>query len=91
MQHPQRLNSWVAFIRLYLAYHKEERIDVLQPAQDPFLMPPFRKALATGPGPLASGSTPSTSSAYNGSASEVPNTIPEAPCGGHITQTPPSR
>ncbi|XP_029582714.1 uncharacterized protein LOC115170590 [Salmo trutta] len=58
-----------AFIRRYLAYRKEERIDVLQLAQDPFLMPPFRKALATGPGPLALGSTPSTSSAYNSSAS----------------------
>uniref|UniRef100_A0A673ZLV2 non-specific serine/threonine protein kinase n=1 Tax=Salmo trutta TaxID=8032 RepID=A0A673ZLV2_SALTR len=58
-----------AFIRRCLAYRKEERIDVLQLAQDPFLMPPFRKALATGAGPLASGSTPSTSSAYNSSAS----------------------
>ncbi|XP_029601633.1 uncharacterized protein LOC115185525 isoform X1 [Salmo trutta] len=78
-----------AFIRLYLAYHKEERIDVLQLAQDPFLMPPFRKALATGPGPLASGSTPSTSSAYTAvPRTEAPNTIPEGPCGGHITQTP---
>uniref|UniRef100_A0AAZ3NZN8 non-specific serine/threonine protein kinase n=1 Tax=Oncorhynchus tshawytscha TaxID=74940 RepID=A0AAZ3NZN8_ONCTS len=58
-----------AFIRRCLAYRKEERIDVLQLAQDPFLMPPFRKALATGAGPLVSGSTPSTSSAYNSSAS----------------------
>uniref|UniRef100_A0A4W5JID9 non-specific serine/threonine protein kinase n=1 Tax=Hucho hucho TaxID=62062 RepID=A0A4W5JID9_9TELE len=58
-----------AFIRRCLAYRKEERIDVLQLAQDSFLMPPFRKALATGAGPLASGSTPSTSSAYNSSAS----------------------
>ncbi|XP_029582758.1 uncharacterized protein LOC115170650 [Salmo trutta] len=58
-----------AFIRRYLAYRKEERIDVLQLAQDPFLMPPFRKALATEPGTLASGSMPSTSSAYNSSAS----------------------
>ncbi|KAK6329099.1 hypothetical protein J4Q44_G00010770 [Coregonus suidteri] len=58
-----------AFIRRCLAYRKEERIDVLQLAQDPFLMPPFRKALATGAGPLASGSTPSTSSAFNSSAS----------------------
>ncbi|XP_055733606.1 serine/threonine-protein kinase tousled-like 2 isoform X2 [Salvelinus fontinalis] len=56
-----------AFIRRYLANRKEESIDVLQLAQDPFLMPPFCKALATGPGPLASGSTPST--AYNSSAS----------------------
>uniref|UniRef100_A0A8C7PJ54 non-specific serine/threonine protein kinase n=1 Tax=Oncorhynchus mykiss TaxID=8022 RepID=A0A8C7PJ54_ONCMY len=82
-----------AFIRRCLAYRKEERIDVLQLAQDPFLMPPFRKALATGahrraaagprplphapfckalatgPLPLASGSTPSTPSAYNSSGS----------------------
>ncbi|KAK6302132.1 hypothetical protein J4Q44_G00281850 [Coregonus suidteri] len=56
-----------SFIRRCLAYRKEERIDVLQLAQDPFLMPSYRKALATrAGGPLASGST---SSAYNNSAS----------------------
>uniref|UniRef100_A0A6Q2Z3G7 non-specific serine/threonine protein kinase n=1 Tax=Esox lucius TaxID=8010 RepID=A0A6Q2Z3G7_ESOLU len=60
-----------AFIRRCLAYRKEERIDVRQLAQDSFLMPHIRKALATGTGagPLSSGSTPSTSNTYNSSAS----------------------
>ncbi|KAJ7984582.1 hypothetical protein DPEC_G00356280 [Dallia pectoralis] len=60
-----------AFIRRCLAYRKEERIDVRQLAQDPFLMPHIRKALAsgTGGGPPLSGSAASTSSTYNSSAS----------------------
>ncbi|KAL0984410.1 hypothetical protein UPYG_G00141050 [Umbra pygmaea] len=60
-----------AFIRRCLAYRKEEHIDVRQLAQDPFLMPHIRKALTTGTGGMApaTGSTPSTSSAYNNSAS----------------------
>uniref|UniRef100_A0A3Q3KFS7 non-specific serine/threonine protein kinase n=2 Tax=Monopterus albus TaxID=43700 RepID=A0A3Q3KFS7_MONAL len=36
-----------AFIRRCLAYHKEDRVDVLQLASDPFLMPHIRKALGS--------------------------------------------
>ena len=56
-----------AFIRRCLAYRKEDRIDVLQLASDPFLMPHIRKSLGTS-GPLAP-PMPSTSSSYNSSAS----------------------
>ncbi|XP_053269092.1 serine/threonine-protein kinase tousled-like 2 isoform X1 [Pleuronectes platessa] len=41
-----------AFIRRCLAYHKEDRVDVLQLASDPFLMPHIRKALGSS-APLA--------------------------------------
>ncbi|KAK7919559.1 hypothetical protein WMY93_010843 [Mugilogobius chulae] len=34
-----------AFIRRCLAYHKEDRVDVLQLASDPFLMPHIRRTL----------------------------------------------
>ncbi|XP_071375622.1 serine/threonine-protein kinase tousled-like 2 isoform X1 [Centroberyx affinis] len=57
-----------AFIRRCLAYRKEDRVDVLQLASDPFLMPHIRKALGTSGGPLAP-PIPSTSSSYNSSAS----------------------
>lgn len=52
-----------AFIRRCLAYHKEDRVDVLQLASDPFLMPHVRKALGTSV-PLAP-ALPSTSSCYS--------------------------
>uniref|UniRef100_H3D1Y6 non-specific serine/threonine protein kinase n=1 Tax=Tetraodon nigroviridis TaxID=99883 RepID=H3D1Y6_TETNG len=52
-----------AFIRRCLAYHKEDRVDVLQLASDPFLMPHVRKALGSS-GPLAP-ALPSTSSCYS--------------------------
>ncbi|KAM6964260.1 serine/threonine-protein kinase tousled-like 2 isoform 2-T2 [Tautogolabrus adspersus] len=57
-----------AFIRRCLAYHKEDRVDVLQLASDPFLMPHIRKALGSStllPPPL-----PSTSSVFSSSASD---------------------
>ncbi|KAM9837360.1 serine/threonine-protein kinase tousled-like 2 isoform 1-T1 [Aulostomus maculatus] len=57
-----------AFIRRCLAYHKEDRVDVLQLASDPFLMPHIRKALASNTTPLAP-PIPSTSGCYGGSAS----------------------
>uniref|UniRef100_A0A667ZHE7 non-specific serine/threonine protein kinase n=1 Tax=Myripristis murdjan TaxID=586833 RepID=A0A667ZHE7_9TELE len=57
-----------AFIRRCLAYRKEDRVDVLQLASDPFLMPHIRKALGTSSTPLAP-PIPSTSSCYNSSAS----------------------
>ncbi|XP_062269775.1 serine/threonine-protein kinase tousled-like 2 isoform X1 [Platichthys flesus] len=41
-----------AFIRRCLAYRKEDRVDVLQLASDPFLMPHIRKALGSS-APLA--------------------------------------
>ncbi|KAM9424553.1 serine/threonine-protein kinase tousled-like 2 isoform 2-T2 [Pholidichthys leucotaenia] len=56
-----------AFIRRCLAYHKEDRVDVLQLASDPFLMPHIRKALGSST-PLAP-PTPSTSSCFSSSAS----------------------
>lgn len=52
-----------AFIRRCLAYHKEDRVDVLQLASDPFLMPHVRKALGNSV-PLAP-ALPSTSSCYS--------------------------
>lgn len=57
-----------AFIRRCLAYHKEDRVDVLQLASDPFLMPHIRKALGSST-PLAP-PLPSTSSCYSSSASD---------------------
>ncbi|XP_039990791.1 serine/threonine-protein kinase tousled-like 2 isoform X1 [Xiphias gladius] len=57
-----------AFIRRCLAYHKEDRVDVLQLASDPFLKPHIRKALGSST-PLAP-PTPSTSSCYSSSASD---------------------
>ncbi|XP_034415039.1 serine/threonine-protein kinase tousled-like 2 isoform X1 [Cyclopterus lumpus] len=56
-----------AFIRRCLAYHKEDRVDVLQLASEPFLMPHIRKALASST-PQAP-PLPSTSSCYGSSAS----------------------
>ncbi|XP_034716111.1 serine/threonine-protein kinase tousled-like 2 isoform X1 [Etheostoma cragini] len=56
-----------SFIRRCLAYHKEDRVDVLQLASDPFLMPHNRKALASST-PQAP-PLPSTSSCYGSSAS----------------------
>uniref|UniRef100_A0AAQ4Q2V3 non-specific serine/threonine protein kinase n=1 Tax=Gasterosteus aculeatus aculeatus TaxID=481459 RepID=A0AAQ4Q2V3_GASAC len=56
-----------AFIRRCLAYHKEGRVDVLQLASDPFLMPHIRKALASST-PQAP-PLPSTSGCYGSSAS----------------------
>uniref|UniRef100_H2UCJ5 non-specific serine/threonine protein kinase n=1 Tax=Takifugu rubripes TaxID=31033 RepID=H2UCJ5_TAKRU len=52
-----------AFIRRCLAYHKEDRLDVLQLASDPFLMPHIRKALGNS-APLAP-ALPSTSSCHS--------------------------
>ncbi|XP_053196704.1 serine/threonine-protein kinase tousled-like 2 isoform X1 [Scomber japonicus] len=57
-----------AFIRRCLAYHKEDRVDVLQLASDPFLMPHNRKALGSNT-PVAP-PIPSTSSFYSSNASE---------------------
>lgn len=57
-----------AFIRRCLAYHKEDRVDVLQLASDPFLMPHIRKALGSNT-PVAP-PIPSTSSCYSSNASE---------------------
>ncbi|XP_038154662.1 serine/threonine-protein kinase tousled-like 2 isoform X2 [Cyprinodon tularosa] len=56
-----------AFIRRCLAYHKEDRVDVLQLASDPFLMPNIRKAL--GSNTALALPSPSTSSCYSSSAS----------------------
>uniref|UniRef100_A0A3Q1EK20 non-specific serine/threonine protein kinase n=1 Tax=Acanthochromis polyacanthus TaxID=80966 RepID=A0A3Q1EK20_9TELE len=56
-----------AFIRRCLAYHKEDRVDVLQLASDPFLMPHIRKTLGNST-PLAP-PIPSTSSCFGSSAS----------------------
>ncbi|XP_043958612.1 serine/threonine-protein kinase tousled-like 2 isoform X4 [Gambusia affinis] len=56
-----------AFIRRCLAYHKEDRVDVLQLASDPFLMPSIRKALGSNTTSLLP--SPSTSSCYSSSAS----------------------
>ncbi|XP_037546970.1 serine/threonine-protein kinase tousled-like 2 [Nematolebias whitei] len=56
-----------AFIRRCLAYHKEDRVDVLQLASDPFLMPSTRKAL--GSNTTLVPPCPSTSSCYSSSAS----------------------
>ncbi|MEQ2242812.1 Serine/threonine-protein kinase tousled-like 2, partial [Ilyodon furcidens] len=56
-----------AFIRRCLAYHKEDRMDVLQLASDPFLMPNIRKALGSNTAPVLP--SPSTSSCYSSSAS----------------------
>lgn len=58
-----------AFIRRCLAYHKEDRVDVLQLASDPFLMPHIRKALGNSGTPLAP-PLPSTSSCFGSSASD---------------------
>ncbi|XP_047464749.1 serine/threonine-protein kinase tousled-like 2 isoform X1 [Mugil cephalus] len=58
-----------AFIRRCLAYHKEDRVDVLQLASDPFLMPHIRKALGGGGGTPLAPPLPSTSSSYSSSAS----------------------
>ncbi|TWW81232.1 serine/threonine-protein kinase tousled-like 2 isoform X1 [Takifugu flavidus] len=52
-----------AFIRRCLAYRKEDRLDVLQLASDPFLMPHIRKALGNS-APLAP-ALPSTSSCHS--------------------------
>lgn len=52
-----------AFIRRCLAYHKEDRVDVLQLASDPFLMPHVRKAL--GNSVHLAPALPSTSSCYS--------------------------
>ncbi|KAG7227932.1 hypothetical protein INR49_013726, partial [Caranx melampygus] len=57
-----------AFIRRCLAYHKEDRVDVLQLASDPFLMPHIRKAL--GSSTTLAPPIPSTSSCYSSSASD---------------------
>ncbi|XP_012710532.2 serine/threonine-protein kinase tousled-like 2 isoform X2 [Fundulus heteroclitus] len=56
-----------AFIRRCLAYHKEDRVDVLQLASDPFLMPNIRKALSGNT--TSALPSPSTSSCYSSSAS----------------------
>lgn len=56
-----------AFIRRCLAYHKEDRVDVLQLASDPFLMPNTRKAL--GSNTTLVPPSPSTSSCYSSCAS----------------------
>uniref|UniRef100_A0A669C531 non-specific serine/threonine protein kinase n=1 Tax=Oreochromis niloticus TaxID=8128 RepID=A0A669C531_ORENI len=56
-----------AFIRRCLAYHKEDRVDVLQLASDPFLMPHIRKALGSSTPPAPP--IPSTSIEY------VPTTV----------------
>ncbi|XP_017293469.1 serine/threonine-protein kinase tousled-like 2 isoform X2 [Kryptolebias marmoratus] len=56
-----------AFIRRCLAYHKEDRVDVLQLASDPFLMPSARKALGSNTALVPP--SPSTSSFYSSSAS----------------------
>ncbi|MBN3312065.1 TLK2 kinase, partial [Atractosteus spatula] len=56
-----------AFIRRCLAYRKEDRIDVLQLASDPYLMPHIRKSVATTGTPGSA--IPSTSSSSNSSAS----------------------
>ncbi|XP_030611265.1 serine/threonine-protein kinase tousled-like 2 [Archocentrus centrarchus] len=56
-----------AFIRRCLAYHKEDRVDVLQLASDPFLMPHIRKTLGSSTPPVPP--IPSTSSCYSSSAS----------------------
>ncbi|XP_061911605.1 serine/threonine-protein kinase tousled-like 2 isoform X1 [Entelurus aequoreus] len=62
------------FIRRCLAYHKEERVDVLQLSREPYLMPTIRKALGSTGG-VAGGGAPmappfaSTSSCYGNSAS----------------------
>lgn len=57
-----------AFIRRCLAYHKEDRVDVLQLASDPFLMPHIRKALGSSTPPAPP--LPSTSSCFSSSASD---------------------
>ncbi|KAG7506404.1 serine serine/threonine-protein kinase tousled-like 2 isoform X1 [Solea senegalensis] len=56
-----------AFIRRCLAYHKEDRVDVLQLASDPFLKPHIRKTL--GSSTTLAPPAPSTSSCYSSSAS----------------------
>ncbi|XP_041829412.1 serine/threonine-protein kinase tousled-like 2 isoform X3 [Melanotaenia boesemani] len=56
-----------AFIRRCLAYHKEDRVDVLQLANDPFLMPHIRKALGSSTALVPP--SPSTSSCYSFNAS----------------------
>ncbi|XP_074519481.1 serine/threonine-protein kinase tousled-like 2 [Halichoeres trimaculatus] len=58
-----------AFIRRCLAYHKEDRVDVLQLSSDPFLLPHIRKALGSSSTQLAP-PLPSTSSVYSSSASD---------------------
>ncbi|XP_035254196.1 serine/threonine-protein kinase tousled-like 2 isoform X1 [Anguilla anguilla] len=56
-----------AFIRRCLVYRKEDRIDVLQLASDPFLMPHIRKSVSTTG--VSGTALPSTSSSSNSSAS----------------------
>ncbi|RVE59480.1 hypothetical protein OJAV_G00188840 [Oryzias javanicus] len=56
-----------AFIRRCLTYHKEDRVDVLQLASDPFLMPNIRKALGSSTALVRP--SPSTSTNYSSSAS----------------------
>uniref|UniRef100_A0A8C7XYM1 non-specific serine/threonine protein kinase n=1 Tax=Oryzias sinensis TaxID=183150 RepID=A0A8C7XYM1_9TELE len=56
-----------AFIRRCLTYHKEDRVDVLQLASDPFLMPNIRKALGSSTASVRP--SPSTSSNHSSSAS----------------------
>uniref|UniRef100_A0A7N8YEX6 non-specific serine/threonine protein kinase n=1 Tax=Mastacembelus armatus TaxID=205130 RepID=A0A7N8YEX6_9TELE len=59
-----------AFIRRCLAYHKEDRVDVLQLASDPFLMPHIRKTLSNSSSTPLAPPIPSTSSCYSSSASD---------------------
>ncbi|XP_077474089.1 serine/threonine-protein kinase tousled-like 2 [Stigmatopora argus] len=56
-----------AFIRRCLVYRKEERIDVHQLSNDPFLMPHIRKSVASSVNSAAAAA--STSSSSNSSAS----------------------
>lgn len=63
------------FIRRCLAYHKEDRVDVLQLTREPYLMPAIRKTLGgaaaanAGAPPAAPAPFPSTSGGYGNSAS----------------------
>ncbi|XP_019739048.1 serine/threonine-protein kinase tousled-like 2 isoform X3 [Hippocampus comes] len=65
------------FIRRCLAYHKEDRVDVLQLAREPYLMPAIRKTLggaaaiagASPAAPPGAPPFPSTSGGYGNSAS----------------------
>nr|XP_057917745.1 serine/threonine-protein kinase tousled-like 2 isoform X2 [Doryrhamphus excisus] len=69
-----------SFIRRCLAYHKEDRVDVLQLSKEPYLMPTLRKTLGATGGGVAGGVAggggapmappfASTSSCYGNSAS----------------------
>lgn len=74
--HPPPSHLLQAFIRRCLAYHKEDRVDVLQLASDPFLMPHIRKALGSGaalaPPPPPPHPHPSTSSYSSASVWKQP-------------------